>query len=70
LIGSSWGLWCRFVAGVVVGGRNGCVVVGVEVGEGFGYAVVEVVAGDGFDPTELPVFTPDDGKHRECIVAQ
>jgi hypothetical protein len=58
------------VAGAVVGGRNGCVVVGVEAGEGFGYAVVEVVAGDGFDPTELPVFTPDDGKRRGCIVAQ
>jgi hypothetical protein len=23
-----WGLWCRFVAGAVVGGRNGCAVVG------------------------------------------
>jgi hypothetical protein len=25
----SWGLWCRFVLGVVVGGGNDCVVVGV-----------------------------------------
>jgi hypothetical protein len=46
---SFWRLWCRFVAGVVVGGGNG-------------YAVVEVVAGEGFDPMELPVFAPDDGE--------
>jgi hypothetical protein len=65
-----WGLWCRFVAGVVVGGRNGCAVVGVVDGEYFGYAVVEVVAGEGFDPTKLPVFAPNDGEHRGCIVAQ
>jgi hypothetical protein len=50
-----WGLWCRFVLEVVVGGRNSYAVVGVVAGEGFGYAVVEVVAGEGFDPTELPV---------------
>jgi hypothetical protein len=31
------------VARVVVGGRNGYVVVGVVSGEGFGYAVAEVV---------------------------
>jgi hypothetical protein len=51
----------------------------VVAGEGFGYAVVEVVAGEGFryavvagegfDPSELPVFAPDDGEHRGCIVA-
>jgi hypothetical protein len=52
----SWSLWCRFVAGVVVGRRNGCVVVGVEAGVGFGYAVAEVVAGEGLDPMELLVF--------------
>jgi hypothetical protein len=57
------------VAGVAVGGRNGCVVVGVVAGEGFGYVVVEVVAGEGFDPTELPVFTPDDRERQGCIVA-
>jgi hypothetical protein len=61
-----WGLWCRFVAGVVVGGRNGCAVVGVVAGEGFGYVVV---AGEGFDPTELAVLAPDDGECRGCIVA-
>jgi hypothetical protein len=54
--------------GVVVGGRNGCAVVEVVVGEGFGYVVVEVVAGEGFDPAELPVFAPDDGERRGCIV--
>jgi hypothetical protein len=41
-----WGLWCRFVAGAVVGGRNGYAVVGVMAGEGFGYEVVEVVASE------------------------
>jgi hypothetical protein len=51
-----WGMWCRFVAGVVVGRRNSCAVVGMVAGEGFGYAVVEVVAGEGFDPTKLPIF--------------
>jgi hypothetical protein len=66
----SWGMWCRFVVGVVVGGRIGCVVVGVEAGEGFGYAVAEVVASEGFDPTELLVFAPDDGERRGCIVAR
>jgi hypothetical protein len=65
-----WGLWCQFVAGVVVGGSNGCVVVGVVAGEGFGYAVVEVVAREGFDPTELPVFAPDDRERRGCIVVR
>jgi hypothetical protein len=55
---------------VVVGGRNGSEVVGVVAGEGFGYVVVEVVAGEGFDPTELPVFAPDDGECRGCIVAR
>jgi hypothetical protein len=64
-----WGLWCRFMAGVVVGGRNGCAMVRVT-GEGFGYAVVEVVVGEGFDPMELSVFAPDDGEHRGCIVAR
>jgi hypothetical protein len=39
-------------------------------GEGFGYAVAEVVASEGFDPMELPMFAPDDGEHRECIVAR
>jgi hypothetical protein len=52
-----WGLWCRFMAGAVVGGRNGCV-------------VVEVLTDEGFDPAELPVFAPDDGERRGCIVAQ
>jgi hypothetical protein len=65
-----WGLLCRFVARVVVGGRNGCAVVEVVASEGFGYVVVEVVAGECFDPMELPVFTPDDGERRGCIVAQ
>jgi hypothetical protein len=65
-----WGLLCRFVAGVVVGGRNGCAVVGVVADEGFGYAVVEVVAGVGFDPTELLVFAPDDGERQGCIIAR
>jgi hypothetical protein len=46
------------VAGVVVGGRNGCAVVEVVAGEGFGYAVVEVAVGEGFDPVELPMFAP------------
>jgi hypothetical protein len=77
-----WGLWCRFVTGVVVLGRNGCAVVGVvasegfsyevdEVvaGEGFGYAVVEVVAGEGFDPAELPIFAPANEERRGCILA-
>jgi hypothetical protein len=35
---------------------------GVVAGEGFGYAATEVVAGEGFDPTELPIFAPDDGE--------
>jgi hypothetical protein len=76
-----WGLWCRFVAGAVVGERIGCAVMGVVagerfgyavvvVGEGFGYAVVEVVAGEGFDPAELPIFAPPDGEHQGCIVAR
>jgi hypothetical protein len=64
-----WGLWCQFVVGVVVDGRNGCAVVEVVAGEGFGY-VVELVVGEGFDPMELPVFAPADGDHRGCIVAQ
>jgi hypothetical protein len=51
-----WGLWCRFVARAVIGGRNGC-------------AVVEVVAGEGFDPAELPIFALADGERRGCIVA-
>jgi hypothetical protein len=38
-------------------------------GEGFGYVLAEVMAGEGFDPTELPVFAPDDGERRGCIVA-
>jgi hypothetical protein len=33
-------LWCLFVVGAVVGGRNGCALVRVVGGEGFGYAVV------------------------------
>jgi hypothetical protein len=45
------------VAVVLVGGRNG-------------FAVVEVVAGKGFDPVEFPIFSPGDGEHRGCIVAQ
>jgi hypothetical protein len=57
-----WGMWCQFVVGAVVGGRNDCAVVGVVVGEGFGYAVVEVVADERFHPAELPVFAPDDGE--------
>jgi hypothetical protein len=52
-----WSLWCQFVEGAVVGGRNGCAVVGVVAGEGFGYM-------------ELPVFAPIDGEHRGCIVAR
>jgi hypothetical protein len=56
--------------GAIVGGRNGCAVVGVVAGEGFGYAVAEVVAGEGFDPTELPVFAPDDRERRGYIVAR
>jgi hypothetical protein len=31
---------------------------------------VEVVTGEGFDPTKLPVFAPNDGERRGCIVAQ
>jgi hypothetical protein len=65
-----WGLWCRFVAGVVVGGRNGCVLVVVVANEGFGYAVVEVVDGEGFDSMELSVFAPEHEEHRGCIVAR
>jgi hypothetical protein len=57
-----WGLWCQFVAGVVVGGRNGYAVVEVVACEGFGYAVVEVVDGEGFDPMEHPIFALDDGE--------
>jgi hypothetical protein len=63
-------MWCRFVVGAVVGERNGCAVAGVVAGEGFGYVVVEVVAGEGFDLAELPVFAPDDGEYRGCIVAR
>jgi hypothetical protein len=58
------------VVGVVVAGRNSCVVVGVVAGEGFGYAVAEVVASEGFDPMELSVFAPDDREHRGCIIAR
>jgi hypothetical protein len=77
-----WGLWCQFVTGAVVLGRNGCAVVGVVAGEGFscavdevvdgegfGYVVMEVVVGEGFDPAELPVFAPTDGECRGCILA-
>jgi hypothetical protein len=83
---SQWafgGLWCQFVAGVVVGVRNSCAVVRVvssegfryaevEVvsSEGFGYAVMEVMAGEGFDPAEILVFAPADGECRGCIVAR
>jgi hypothetical protein len=56
--------------GAIVGGRNGCAVVGVVAGEGFCYAVAEVVAGEGFDPTELPVFAPDDRERQGYIVAR
>jgi hypothetical protein len=55
---------------VVAGEGFGYVMVEVVAGEGFDYAVVEVVAGEGFDPTELLVFTPEDGERQGCIVAQ
>jgi hypothetical protein len=55
---------------VVAGEGFGYVMVEVVAGEGFDYAVVEVVAGEGFDPTELLVFTPEDGERRGRIVAQ
>jgi hypothetical protein len=48
-LASSWCLWCRFAAEVVVGGRNGFVVEVAEVdGVGFGYVGVKVVVVDGF----------------------
>jgi hypothetical protein len=59
-----WGVWCRFAAEVVVGGRDGSVVEDVEVdGAGFGYVVVEVVASDGFGRVGLYASAPID---REC----
>jgi hypothetical protein len=36
-----WDLWCQFVVGLVVGGRNGCAAEVVEgVGGGFDYVLV------------------------------
>jgi hypothetical protein len=57
--------------GVVIGGRNDCVVevVGV-VDERFGYAVVVVEAMDGgFDRAELHAYAPADKEYQECIVS-
>jgi hypothetical protein len=61
-----WGPRCQFAVGVVVGGRNGCVVEMVD--EEFEYAAA-VVVGEGFDRAELRTFAPADGECRECIAS-
>jgi hypothetical protein len=58
-------------SGVVVGGRNVCVVEVMEVvDDGFGYAVVvmEAVHG-GFDRAELQAYAPTDEQYLECIAS-
>jgi hypothetical protein len=64
-----WGLWYQYAAGVVVGGRNGCVVDVVRaVDEGFGYVAAAVEAVDeGFDRAELHAYVTTDEEYQECI---
>jgi hypothetical protein len=57
--------------GVVVGGRNGCVVEVVgAVGEGFGYALVVVEAvGGGSDRVELHAYAHANEEYQECTTS-
>jgi hypothetical protein len=65
-----WDMWCRFVAKVVVGGRDGCVV--EVVGGGSDYAVAVggwCWADDGYDREWLHVSALIDEGYRQYTAA-